>query len=305
MNTINFKSLHERALSLAKQYKTIQTGLLDVLQEIDASKAFRHLGFGSLWDYCRLGLQLSESDSSALIRVARKSIEVPQLKKAVQEGTINLSAAKRIASVVTPQNQDHWLKKAAELPQRELERAIVQENPKALVRDSVKPLRENKLELRCSISLEAEKLVRRVQDLESQKRKVNIDLEQTLIAMAEAYLRKNDPVERAKRQERKLQNLSSQRTKSQDRVGSNKHAIRSNRTPIPRAIAHAVYQRDKGQCVWMDPNGNRCNSRRFVELHHIQPLCHEGKHEVRNIASLCSGHHKALHEGVRRFRLAV
>ena len=98
------KTLHDRALSLAKQFKLAQSELLDVLLEIDERKVFRTLGFSSLWDYCCKGLNLSESDASAFIRVTRKSMVVPELKEAVQRGVINLSAAKRISSVITPEN---------------------------------------------------------------------------------------------------------------------------------------------------------------------------------------------------------
>jgi hypothetical protein len=309
----DFKSLHEKALSLAMQYKTLQMGLLDVLQEIDATKAFKHLGFGSLWEYCRWGLTLSESDASAFIRVARKSVEVPELKRAVREGRINLSAAKRVASVVTAENKNEWLKKASELSQRELEMAIAEQDPKALVRDRIKPLREDKLELKCCISLESERLIRRVQDIESQRRRENVDLEQALIAMAQAYLRANDPVERAKRQKMRrcshkggVLSLSSETTKPENGADrASPPVFRSIRTPMPQAVTHAVNRRDEGRCVWTDPRGKRCESRRFVELHHIQPLSHGGKHDVQNIATVCKGHHQAIHEGTVGFRLAV
>lgn len=289
----NDNCLHDRAISLAKQFRATQSELLDVLEEIDRRKVFRILGFGSLWHYCCQGLKLSESDASALIRVTRKSMVVPELKEAVQTGKINLSAAKRVSSVITPENQKEWLKKAEELPQRELEMAISVVEPKSLVKERIKPLREDRFEFKCSISSEAERLVRRVQDLESTKRRMNLDLEKTLIAMARTYLERNDPVEKAKT---KLPNLSSAKLQS----GSNRV-----RASIPMPTVHAVNRRDQGSCVWTDLSGKRCERSRFTELHHIQPLSNGGTHAIENLATLCSAHHKAIHDGVRGFKLAV
>jgi hypothetical protein len=298
-----FDLLHEKALSLAKQYQLAQSKLLDVLQEIDNLKAFRHLGFGSLWDYCRLALKLSESDCSALIRVARTSHSVPELKEAVEQGLINLSAAKRVCSVIKPENKEEWLKKASELSQRELEMAIAEQQPRAVVRDRIRPLGENQLELKCALSCEAEKLLRRVQDLESKRTKQSVDLEHTLIAMANAYLQKHDPVERVKRVERAKRQVFSERFKKteQPKRPQNLSPVRPS---MPATITHAVHRRDEGQCVWTYRGGNRCQSRRFVELHHIQPLSHGGEHLAHNIATHCSAHHKAIHDGVLGHRLA-
>src|SRR5690606_18227479 len=178
-----FHEVHERALSLAKEFKRVQVGLLDVLGEIDAKKVFRHLGFGSLWDYCLKGLCLSPCDTETLIRVLRKSQDVPELKKAVQTGQINLSAARKICSVINRKNQSEWIQKAHELPQKALEIEIVKENPKAKIADKLKPMAPEVVELHCCVSGKTEKLIRRVQDLESKRQGRNVSLEDILHEM--------------------------------------------------------------------------------------------------------------------------
>jgi hypothetical protein len=80
---MGFREIHERALSLAKQFKKVQAELLDIIQEIDSRKIFRNLGYNSLWDYCLTGLCLSESDADCFIRISRKSQSVPELKEAI------------------------------------------------------------------------------------------------------------------------------------------------------------------------------------------------------------------------------
>jgi hypothetical protein len=72
--------LHEKALSLANQYRKSEALLLEVLTEIDRKKAYLPLGYSSLYQYCVGALHLSESQSYAFMSVCRKSIEVPELK---------------------------------------------------------------------------------------------------------------------------------------------------------------------------------------------------------------------------------
>ncbi len=57
-----------------------------------------------------------------------------------------------------------------------------------------------------------------------------------------------------------------------------------------------MYLRDRGQCSALDESGQKCQSRRFLEVHHMLPLAQGGKDELENLTLLCSGHHKALHE---------
>lgn len=284
---MDFKALHERAVSLSGQFKKAQAELLDILIEIDSRRVFQRMGFASLWEYCLRGLKLSESDADNFIRIARKSQIVPELKKAVQEGQINLSAARRICSVITNENKEQWLDLAKTLPQKELEKEIVKENPRVKVPDKLKPLAPKLTELHCSVSEEVEGLMRRVLDLESKRQKKNCSLEDALRQMALLYLEKNDPVKKAERQKNTQQ--------------SDSPVLRR----VPNNARHQVAQRDQGQCVFIDEQGHRCVQRRFTDIHHIQPYSIGGRHEAENLATLCSTHHKAIHEGITGFRLAV
>src|SRR5690242_5093956 len=40
-----------------------------------------------------------------------------------------------------------------------------------------------------------------------------------------------------------------------------------------------------------------CRSARHLELHHVVPRARGGGHEPENLTLLCSGHHRALHDG--------
>lgn len=244
-----------------------------------------------------------------------KSREVPELKKEVQKGNINLSAAKRISSVIEPENKDKWLDMASKLPQRKLEENIVKENPREQIKNHIKPIQSDLLELRCSISEKVEKMIKRVQDLESTRQKRSITLEEAIEAMARLYIDKLDPVEKAKR---------SKKGASKKTVPSNRSGIRylpekpsrkvpdthpyfkvSLRTGIPKPVLHAVHQRDQGQCAFVDHQGKRCQNQRFLNLHHIKPVSVGGSQDQNNLVTLCSSHHQAIHAGLTGFRLRI
>ena len=290
---MNSKIIHEKALTLAKRYKIAQAELLDVLQEIDSKKIFRSFGYNSLWDYCLRGLLLSESDADTFIRVARKSQSIPLLKQLIQKGEISLSAARRVCSVITVENHKGWLEKAKTLNQRELEREIVKENPKAKVPDKLKPLAPETTELHCSISSEVEALIRKVQDLESKRQRRNCTLEMVFKEMATVYLEKKDPIRKSVRKSiEKHRNGSKDQALPQEsfQPAAQNSKPQSGTRRIPNHILRDVNQRDKGRCVFVGETGHRCGQARFTEIHHIRPYSISGGHELENLATLCSVH---------------
>jgi hypothetical protein len=65
---------------------------------------------------------------------------------------------------------------------------------------------------------------------------------------------------------------------------------------IPAAVKRAVYERDGGQCRYVDQQGRRCTAREGLELHHRRPFGHGGDHSVENIALACHAHNRYLAE---------
>jgi 5-methylcytosine-specific restriction endonuclease McrA len=59
---------------------------------------------------------------------------------------------------------------------------------------------------------------------------------------------------------------------------------------IPAAVKRAVYERDKGQCSYVDPNGRRCTERHRLEFDHRNPYGRGGDHSVNNLRLLCRAH---------------
>jgi hypothetical protein len=378
-----FNKVDQQALKISKEFKRCESELLDIIIKVDDLKVYRKLSYPSLFQYVVKRLELSEAQAYNFINVGRKAKEVPQIREKIKNGELSVSKAKKITSVITPINQDYWLNLAQCASQKKVEREVAIANPKQAIWDQmtyVSPLekvdekvqiKRNTPQVKMQVGL-SEKLMlklRRAQDLVSQKKKSSVNLELTLEALVDDYIKKHDPVEKAKRQKikgtlnlkieqdskikqvsktlqvlrteakagivhndkmekqelikqtlRKSKQEVAQKTQAsikQTTTNSklkdkkviealskqNKSCIESIKTQqklgkrksLPAQIKHQVYLNYNGQCSSTDENGKRCVARRFLDIHHIQPISQGGSDELENLALLCVGHHQAIH----------
>ncbi|MGE3757899.1 MAG: HNH endonuclease signature motif containing protein, partial [Pseudobdellovibrionaceae bacterium] len=157
------------------------------------------------------------------IGVARKTREVPELKEEIRNGSITVSKAKRMTSVITRENKTEWISLAKTSTKHQLEKQIAIARPTEAVREKLEyssaPKEQIKLikleaceksvsstkdairvQLQIGVSEKLMLKLRRIQDLESSKKRRPVSLEEALNVMADLYLEKHDPLERAKRQ---------------------------------------------------------------------------------------------------------
>jgi len=69
------------------------------------------------------------------------------------------------------------------------------------------------------------------------------------------------------------------------------------------AVKRAVWLRDLGRCAFVGASGHRCNERRFVEFHHVDPYALGGEATVDGIQLRCRRHNDyegRLYFGERR-----
>ncbi len=297
MNT-EIQDLHSRAMKAAELNKKSESDLISILQKLDQNHGYLHFDASSLYDYCVSVLKLSESTSYNLITVARKAREVPALKEAIDAGEITLSKARKIAPVITMANQEVWLSLAKTETSRIIEKAVAKESPEFLIKESVRYRSEDRVELKIGISEDLLKKLAQICDLESQKQSKPVSREEALLAAAEVYLEKNDPIKKA---ERKLDRVTpSQLPKRVTTQRAEKpvpgHVNNFKPRPhIPAAISHAIALRDRRQCTHLNPSGERCKNTRWLEIHHIQPKSLGGPDTPVNLTTLCSTHHAFLH----------
>ncbi len=292
---MTWKELHQRALEISTQFRRCESELLDVLTRVDAQRLFERFGLTSTFAYSTKILNLSEDQACIFIRESRKAREVPQLRQAIESGKLTVSKAKKIAAVLTPANQQEWIGKAVSLPTRALEREVVKIAPKEAVPDRVSPVSSEFTGLHCTIDRETEELLREAQDLVSRKASGSGDVGTTLKAALKLFVEKNSPVRKAERVGGRARSAKTPALLSNS-VPASFPALRLGRRVAPPArIENAVHLRDGGRCTAVHPVHGRCESRRWVELHHPIPIAMGGRHSVKNLVTLCSAHHRGVH----------
>jgi 5-methylcytosine-specific restriction endonuclease McrA len=294
--------LDDKAAEIIQRYRSEEQKLISVLQQIEAKFVFRELGYSSMYQYCVERHKFSESRAYELIYVARKCTDVPQLKAAIEAGAVSVSAAKRIGSVVTQENAELWITQAATLKQKDLERAVATVNPKAAVKEMVKPVAADRRMLVVGISPALEGKLARVRELVAQSSAKPCDLEKALEQMADLFLERKDPVQRAERiTQKKLlaESKGNQHVSSKVEVPVKNSAPavgRQSRSPIPAAIRHQVMLRDRGECQGKTPQGTRCGCRQWTDIHHVRPVSCGGTDDLANLLTLCRNHHRQVHQ---------
>jgi len=206
MNTT--EALHHLALEKAKTFRESQSELIDILLRVEDAKVHFKMGYTSMFSYAHLALSLSEAQAYAMVAVARTSRVIPEMKALLQDGSLNLSNARRLVSVIVPENKLEWLE-----------------------------------------------------------------------LMADDFLLRHDPVQKAARARKPCPGIKPSKT--------TRH--------VPAEVKHAVNLRDGHRCAFIHPDKSRCRSERWVELHHVKPWSHGGKHTAHNLATLCQRHHAFLH----------
>ncbi|MFM8313494.1 MAG: hypothetical protein ACKOA8_04350 [Deltaproteobacteria bacterium] len=162
-------------------------------------KVFIELNTTGIFDYCERALNLSRAQSYYFKSVAEKSEEVPELKKSIVQGTLTLSQARRIVPVINPSNQQLWITKAQTLTQKELEREVTEVNPKAHIRETIKPVAPRLSELKVGITVETESQLKRLQEIYSQKKQRFVPLSEVVALIAQNAIERESPEKRAER----------------------------------------------------------------------------------------------------------
>lgn len=278
-----FEKIHQHAVRCSRQYKRSEYELVLALQSVDAKRVYRKMGYASLFYYAVKALKLPEGSAYAFINVARKSIQMPKITKALEVGDITVSQAKRVLSVIQPATQDVWIEKAKSLTQRRLEQEVAKESPHVAVPERIRPVCEDRSRLECGISEVLERKLQRAREILSQKRRRVCSLEEVIEAMADGFLEEHDPIERAKRSAVN---------------GTEKLPVVTVGKGISSATRHQVILRDYGACAYREASGDRCGSRYFLDIHHILPTSRGGTNALENLTLLCKGHHRATHEKI-------
>jgi hypothetical protein len=275
-------ALDLKAKSLADKYLLTQGEILTVLMELLKRNGFAILNYANIFEYCEKRLRLSRQQAYYYKSVAERSFTVPALKEAVVQEEITLSQARRIASVITEDTKQEWIKDAKELPQAELEKKVAEHNPKARVKERIRPVAKQESELKVVIDDQTEANIRALTDILSQKLQRPATLREVIAFATNAAREKFDPEKKAERSI-KRKSVSSGNPKP-------------GRRPIPKSVKNQVIEKQGYRCSYTSPDGRRCEQRRWLDFHHVVPVSHGGLNTPDNLELRCHAHHSLEHE---------
>lgn len=272
---------NEELLSTVKRLtaleKKIQYQFLCYLSEVDRRKLYAIEGYPSLFAFLTDFLGYSESSALKRSQIVRKARKLPQLYFAIEEGRLSLSSASRLCPFLSKENFEKLLSECQRKSVREVERIIVKYFPKEEIKDSMKqrvtPLSIDQVSVRFTASTEFEEKLKKAQSLLSHKYpegKIGDILSDALDLLLKELEPKKTKVFAIKKEERCLDTRY-----------------------IPRGIRHEIWERDKGQCSYVSPKGQRCQAKRFLHVDHVQPWVLGGSsHDCSNLQLLCSTHNR-------------
>lgn len=288
------EELHRKALTIAGEYLRFEAQLIGMLQELDRAKTYLHFEQPSLFAYATKCLKLSESVALTLIGIARKSMQVPELETAIEEKKINISNARRIVPILTPENKAHWIEKATRLTQSKLDQELAVAFPEKAAPPKIKFKSESLARLEVDLSKAALELLKRAQEILSQETRQHVDVAGALETIVQEFVERRDPLKKAERARDRKKRTAIGVTRERPQKNMEKlHVLR--RVQLNAQRKHEIVLRDAGQCTFLHSDGSRCPAKQWLDVHHLRPVGLGGGNAVENLRTLCAAHHRMAH----------
>ncbi len=190
--------LHSKLKRIAKTRAHLDAQEAEALREAQQLQLWKQFGHVSLVDYMvqELGYT-SFRVAEDRLRLANALPELPKLTEALKSGELNVSQAREIARVATPETEEKWIEKALDLNVRETEQAVAGHCKGDLPEDPVDPRLVRKT-LWLSVRPETEVLFREARRQLDQERGEKLDEDGVLDALCRTFLNRTRRGERTR-----------------------------------------------------------------------------------------------------------
>jgi hypothetical protein len=139
-SSLDSATLTRRLGELAGDERNVQVEFLLHLDEFDRRRAYVDAGYGSLWDCCLRALHLRESSAGRRIGAMRVLRRFPKLEPALRDGRLCASTAALLGQVLTDENLEDLVSRAAYQTKAEVEEIVVSLRPRPAPADGVRKL---------------------------------------------------------------------------------------------------------------------------------------------------------------------
>ena len=304
----------DRALrSIAKRQRALDAEEAVLLCSVVRREIWRPLGKASLLEYLEEVLGYGPKAAHERVRVALALDELPALAEAIANGEQSYSAVKELTRVATAKTQAEWIAAARGKNVRQIEELVAGHKRGDRPTDAPDPDLKPQV-VRFEISTATHARLRHAQQVLAEENGGQLDDDAFVAALCDAILDGNASADDGGRARYQIlttvcekcdqawqhgggRDLAVSTTDlaiaqcDAQRVGSDREPGKAAQDVTPM-VRRFVMLRDRKRCTVPG-----CRATRHIDVHHIEPQHLGGGHEKENLTLLCSGHHRALHEG--------
>jgi hypothetical protein len=268
-------SNEELLAAIKTQYQTEIRSTADMIlyiQEVDRRRLYLSLGHTSLFSFLTKDLGYTPASAQRRIDAARLMTSAPEIKKDLEDGSLNLMQVAMVAQSVR--------RKRKENPQTQIKTAEILENIKnedlqttqkilgqkfnleVKTFEKTRVQQDDSVRLEMTLSPEEMEVLQCLRELKSHSHP-GASLKDLFLALAREELKRKTPI-----------------------------TSKMETAPSRAAVRRIVFQRDKC-CQWRDPKTNQlCGSRFQLQIDHIKSRWRGGGNEIENLQLLCSAHNR-------------
>jgi hypothetical protein len=304
--------LLQRMNHLAACERDATAQLIAHLAEVESRDLHLQSGYGSLFEYCRRALCLSEHEAYNRSAAARAARQFPVILDMLTEGAINLTTVRLLAGHLTAENHRRVLESARGKRKLEVEEIAAALAPRPDMPTSLRKLPAPRAEtpvlsfraIGATMPPAAVAPGPRPQSvttaaLAPDRYRLQVTIGGTTVEklrLAADMLGHAVPsgdgaavIDRALTA--LLQDLARKKFAATDAPRPAPATADAASRHIPAEVKRTVWIRDLGRCAFVG-SGRRCEERRCLEFHHVRPYASGGPSTVDNIQLRCRRHNQ-------------
>jgi len=140
LSSLDARTLARRLGELAGDERRVQVQFLLHLDEFDRRRSWLELGYGSLWTYCLEVLHLREGSAGRRIGAMKVLRRFPHLAEALGDGRLCLTTLAQLGQVLTEENAEEVVAKAAFRTTAEVDHLVASLNPRSAPREGIRQI---------------------------------------------------------------------------------------------------------------------------------------------------------------------